>query len=439
MFAYYLKLGLRSLRRNPVLTVLMVLTLAVGVATSMSTLTVMRAMSGDPIPSKSDRLIAVQVNNQPTPEDGGEVDYVPPHQSWLDLRELLAADDAAGLRRTAMYAVGGVVELEGDLGNQLAGGMAVDADFFAMFEAPFAHGGAWSADADARGANEVVLSAAFARRLFGDEDPTGRRLRMFEREYVITGVLAPWRPMPKYYWLIGRDNRFSDTDDVFIPLRNAIANEAGPDGRVNCSGDGPEPGFEAFVNSECVFMQYWVELADAGDRDAYLERLRGHVAAQKALGRLPVGETSRLLDVIELMDDQEVLGDDTVLQTLLAAGFLLVCIVNTVGLLLAKFTAHAGEIGVRRALGATRGQVFQQYLVQASVVGAAGGLIGLGLTFGGLWVLAQQSSEVAAVAHMSPTMLLATVGTAIAAAVLAGLLPTWRACQVAPAIQLKTQ
>jgi putative ABC transport system permease protein len=77
--------------------------------------------------------------------------------------------------------------------------------------------------------------------------------------------------------------------------------------------------------------------------------------------------------------------------------------------------------------------------VQAGVIGAAGGLIGLGLTFGGLWVLAQQSAEVAAVAHMNPAMLLATVGVAVAAAVLAGLLPTWRACQVVPAIQLKTQ
>ena len=57
----------------------------------------------------------------------------------------------------------------------------------------------------------------------------------------------------------------------------------------------------------------------------------------------------------------------------------------------------------------------------------------------GLWLLARQSAEVAAVAHMSPVMLLATVGTAIGAAVLAGLLPTWRACQVVPAIQLKTQ
>ena len=435
MFAYYFKLGLRSLRRNPVLTALMVLTLAVGVATSMSTLTVLRAMSGDPIPSKSDRLFVVQVDNQPAETPEGE----PPtaHLSWIDARELLEAGD--GLRRTAMYAVGGVAEPEGEAGNLLVNGLAVGADFFPMFDVPFRHGGPWSAEADARGGTEVVLSAAFAERLFGDEDPTGRRLRIFEREFVVTGVLAPWQPMPKFYWLIGGNNRFGETEDVFIPLQTAIANESNPNGNVNCSGDGPEPGYTGLLNSECVFMQYWVELADAGERTAYRERLGAYVEGQKALGRLPVGERSRLLDVREWMVEQDVLGDDTILQTLLALGFLLVCVVNTIGLLLAKFTAHAGEIGVRRALGATRTQVFQQYLVQAGVVGAAGGLVGLGLTFGGLWLLARQSEEVAAVAHMNPVMLMATLAVAVVAAILAGLLPTWRACKVVPAIQLKTQ
>ncbi len=437
MFAYYLKLGLRSLRRNPVLTALMVLTLAVGVATSMSTLTVLRAMSGDPIPSKSDRLFVVQVDNNPADTAAG--DEPPNHLSWLDAKELLDADAAAGLRRSVMYAVGGVAEPEGELANQLVGGMAVNADFFGMFDAPFLHGGPWSADDDARGGAQVVLSSVLAERLFGKTDPTGKRLRLFEGEYVVSGVLAPWRPMPKFYWLVGGNNRFGQADEIFIPIRSALANESNPNGNVSCNGDGPEPGFTGLLNSECTFMQYWVELPDAAERTGYRERLAGYIDGQKKLGRLPVGERSRLLDVREWMDVQDVLGDDTILQTLLAAGFLLVCVVNTVGLLLAKFTAHAGEIGVRRALGATQGQVFQQYLVQAGVVGAAGGLLGLGFTFGGLWLLARQSEEVAAVAHMSPAMLLATVATAILAAVLAGLLPTWRACRVVPAIQLKTQ
>ena len=48
MFRYYLALGFRSLRRNPVLTLLMVMTLSVGVAASMTTLTLLKGMSGDP-------------------------------------------------------------------------------------------------------------------------------------------------------------------------------------------------------------------------------------------------------------------------------------------------------------------------------------------------------------------------------------------------------
>ena len=57
MLEYYFFLGIRSLRRNPALTILMVLTLAVGVAASVSTLTILQVMSGNPIPHKSDRLL----------------------------------------------------------------------------------------------------------------------------------------------------------------------------------------------------------------------------------------------------------------------------------------------------------------------------------------------------------------------------------------------
>ena len=65
MFRYYFQLGLRSLRRNPMLTALMVVTLAVGVAASMATFTVLYVMSGDPIPHKSDRLFVPRLDNAP--------------------------------------------------------------------------------------------------------------------------------------------------------------------------------------------------------------------------------------------------------------------------------------------------------------------------------------------------------------------------------------
>ena len=62
MFDYYFGLGLRSLRRNPMLTALMVMAIGFGVAASMITYSVFRAVSGNPIPDKSARLFTPQID-----------------------------------------------------------------------------------------------------------------------------------------------------------------------------------------------------------------------------------------------------------------------------------------------------------------------------------------------------------------------------------------
>jgi putative ABC transport system permease protein len=110
-----------------------------------------------------------------------------------------------------------------------------------------------------------------------------------------------------------------------------------------------------------------------------------------------------------------------------------------VGLLLAKFSVRASEIGVRRALGASRAEIFHQFLIETGVVGLVGGVLGLVLAFGALALIGMQSKGMANIAHMDWQMLGLTFVMSVSAAILAGLLPTWRACQVTPAIQLKSQ
>ena len=100
---------------------------------------------------------------------------------------------------------------------------------------------------------------------------------------------------------------------------------------------------------------------------------------------------------------------------------------------------RASEVGIRRALGATRRDIFRQFLIETTVIGLAGGVLGLLLAFGALAVVSQQSEDLGTVAHMDIPMLLLTFAMSVLAALLAGLLPTWRACQVTPAIQLKSQ
>lgn len=439
MFQYYFNLGLRSLRRNPMLTALMVVTLAVGVAASMATFTVLYVMSGDPIPDKSDRLFVPRLDNAPaagfTPADE------PSNQmTYIDASNLLRSGQ--GVRRTAVYGISsGMDSGRPDLPPFVAEGIAPTRDFFAMFKVPFLYGGPWTEADETNKSDVIVLDRETSEKVFGKINPVGKRVSMDGTEWQVVGVTDTWHPLPRYYRLInGTGGSFAGSEQMFVPFQTAIRHEKDNDGNTNCSGDGPsEPGFGGLLKSECDFIQFWFEGKSAADQARLKDFLVAYVTDQKKLGRYPRPVNVRMENVMEWMKHMHVVRADSKLSTWLAFGFLLVCLVNTVGLLLAKFSARAGEVGVRRALGATKSEIFRQFLIEAAVVGLAGGLLGLFLSLGGLWLISLQSEAMATVAHTGWSMLALTVGLSVFASILAGLLPTWRACQVTPALQLKTQ
>jgi len=441
MFRYHLMLGVRSLRRNPVLTALMVLTLAIGVAASMSTLTVLHVMSGDPIPSKSDRLVVplLDVADAKGFVPGEKRPYYHNQVTYRDSMAMLQSGQ--GQRRTVVLDVFGVIEPpRPDLPVNTVEGVAVTADYFPMFEVPFRQGAAWGAAQDRAAANVAVLSAKKADDLFGAGSAVGKRFRMWNREFTVIGVVDNWNPVPRYTHVInGNGGSFNGEDTVYVPFSTAVAAEQGSNGSSSCLKDPDRPGYQGFLESECIWLQFWFELASASDRPKLKDWLDGYVREQKRLGRMERPQPLELYDVREWLDHLEVVPKDHKAAVWLSLGFLLLCMVNTMGLLLAKFSARAPEIGVRRALGATRGTVFRQFLVEAGVIGLTGGLLGLLLSFGSLWVIRQQSRDLSVVAHMDWEMLGTTFGIALLAALLAGLLPTWRSAQVTPALQLKSQ
>jgi len=436
MFGYYFKLGLRSLRRNPLLTALMVLTLAVGVAASVSTLTILHMMSGDPIPDKSNRLLVPRFDNGPLEgwAPGDEPDDV--QMTYQDAANLLKSGQ--GERRTALFGIAGPLEPpRKDMPAFISDGMAPTRDFFAMFNVPFLHGQPWTEADDARAADVVVLGRAMAEQLFGDADPVGKQVRLLGSPFTVAGVIDYWNPRPRYYKLVG-GGTFGDADDFFIPFATAIRHQADNNGGMNCTSK-REPGYAGLMASECTWLQFWFETRSASDRADLQAWLDNYAGEQRKLGRFKRNAPNHLYDVMEWMDELKIVDNDSKLSVWLAFGFLALCLVNTIGLLLAKFSVRAAEIGVRRALGASRREIFRQFLVETGVVGLAGGVLGLVLAFGALALIGMQGKEVAAMARMDWQMLAMTFVLSVAAALLAGLLPTWRACQVTPAIQLKSQ
>ncbi len=433
MFSYYLQLGMRSLRRNPILTALMVVGIGLGIAASMTTLTVMHLMGSDPIPWKSDTLHYVQLDNW-SADDSFYDDGRPPDQvTYRDAVALMEAGKAD--RQSAMFKLSLPIQPENkDLKPFRSLGRVAYTDFFGMFEPPFQYGGPWSHDQDASHERVVVLGKEMNEKLFGGQDSVGRTVRMDDIDYTIVGVLDDWKLRSRYYDLT--NGAFADPDEFFMPFTTAVDLKQRSSGNNSC-WKSPGDGWDAYLDSDCVWMQMWVQLDTPARLAEYKSFLDSYVNEQKKLGRFPRPLNNRLLDVNEWMDDQEVVSRDVQVQTGLAFAFLVVCLVNTIGLLLAKFTRKSGEIGLRRALGASRREVFNQFLIESGVVGLSGGILGLALTGLGLLAVRALYSEYKTVAHLDWTMIFVTVALAIVSSVLAGVYPTWRACRVQPAAQLK--
>jgi putative ABC transport system permease protein len=262
---------------------------------------------------------------------------------------------------------------------------------------------------------------------------------MNSASYRVIGVAEHWKPLPRYYHVISGNGEYGNEEAFFVPFAAAVRHEMNQNGSMNCSERTGKPGFAGILESECTWIQFWFETGSVAARADLQNYLGNYVSEQRRLGRMKRNVAPKLYDVMEWLENQKVVGKDSRLSVWIALGFLALCLVNTIGLLLAKFSVRASEVGIRRALGASRREIFSQFLVETGVVGLAGGVLGLALAFAALALIALASESMRNLAHMDLPMLGFTFVLSVVSAVLAGLLPTWRACRVTPALQLKSQ
>jgi putative ABC transport system permease protein len=250
----------------------------------------------------------------------------------------------------------------------------------------------------------------------------------------VQGVYQDWKKVPAFYDLsIG-----SVHEEVafLVPADMALDKQLGFMGSMSCWDRTNNPLAE---DAQCAYLQFWVELAKPQDAAAYRQFLVDYSLEQKRLGRYVREPGVQLRNLMGWLAFKRVVPQDVTLQAWMGLGFLLVCLVNTVGLMLAKCLRRSPEIGVRRALGASRRQIFQQFLVEAGLLGVVGGALGMALTALGLWGLSQGGFQHAGAIHVDGPMLGWTLVAAVLAATMAGVLPAWRACRIVPALQLKSQ
>jgi putative ABC transport system permease protein len=240
----------------------MVLTLAIGVAASIATLTILHVMSGDPIPHKSDRLLVPLVDNGPL--DGYKPGDKPTTPAQLPRRRQ-HPQQQGGERRTAIYGIGVAVEPERkDIGAFNVRGLAPTATSSICSTRPSCTARAGARPTTRRRRRGGAEPQA-GGKLYGDADPVGKRMRWAASSTRSSACSIP-----------GTWCRASTASSAATTAPSAK--------KTNCSSRSPTPsamsaaqrqhqlledvapGFQAFLDSECTWIQGWIEIRSAGPR-----------------------------------------------------------------------------------------------------------------------------------------------------------------------------
>ena len=441
MVTYNLRVAAKSLRRNPILTAVIIGGIALGICVSTTFTTVRHMFTRDPLPGKSDRILFVRIDNwdkdnpYPANAGAGNVNRVPPQITYKDAMELIRSN--IPVRQYLSYVSRLAVFPDRSVSRPYIETIRLtQADFFPMFDVPFQYGHSWDRRADAAGEQVVVLDHATNERLFGGKNSVGKTLQLRDRNFTVIGVLAPWRPFIRIYDLI--NNWSAAPEGIYIPFAVGPKMEIRPSGETDTPMwaifDGTK--YAALLTSDEDFVQLQVELRSPADRADYQRFVDGYVLQQKKAGRFPRPLNNVIMSIREMMVDMGVIRPSVSAMAAISILFLVICSLNLSGLVLGKFLSRAPEVSVRRALGASRIDVFLQHIFECELVGIAGGAIGMLISVGVVRFIGKLISDTSVIS-LDAEMIASAVLLSLIAGFVAGLYPAWRICSVQPAVQLK--
>ena len=437
MFLYYCDLAWRSIKKTPMLSMLMVLAISIGIGITITTLNVYKTMSYNPAGDRSDSINSIQLWSQGL-------------DTWDDFQSNITYTDTINLRnnnelalKAASFRTGLAMQSDNqDIEPVLKSIRITDRDFFSIFEVPFLYGERWSETVDSQPAYQVVIGEKLNQTFFDGQNSVGKTIYLNRKPYQVVGVIKEWNPQPKYYDPL--NGAFNDAEEVFIPF--SLTEQEEFDVWGNTSGWKFEPmlTYQDRLNSEKTWIQFWALLPTAADKQQLQTWLAQYVEQQRSFGRFTdtaktPQESFQISDVALWLENNDVVPRDNKILVGLSVLFLSVCLVNILGLLLTKFLKRAPEVGVRRAIGASRGQIFSQYMVEVGLIGFIGGIVGLLWAWGALTVLHAEFNVDPSVTGLDTSMWIITPLIAISTAVLAGVYPAWVVCRTKPSVYLKAQ
>jgi putative ABC transport system permease protein len=398
---YDLRHATRAMFRQKITTAIILLTLALAIGANTAVFSAVHAVLLEPLPySDPGRLVRLY---EKRPAEGVFTNAVSPadYLDWARLNQSFSA--IAAYTETA-------VDLTGSGDPERIPAAGVTAAFFDVFGVRAIHGRTFQQSEDTLGRQRVVVlaHALWQQRFGGDPAVVGRTIVLNDIPNEVIGVLPPDVEFPEAGAMI------------FAPL---VLQQSGPQA----------PPRAAHFLSVYGRLKPVVPLEQArGEMDQIgrdleaqnMDMSRGHGSHVTSLAPEMVKSVRSMLLVLMAA----------------VAFILLIACINVTNLLLARAAGRRREMALRSAIGAGRGRLMRQVIVEATVLAFTGGALGVVVAWWGVQLLATQMPAAVrpdgATVFSMPIMLFTTAACFVSG-LLAGVLPAWQLVHDSPADTLK--
>jgi len=380
------RFALRQLAAHPGFAALAVLTLALGIGATTAIFSAVHAVVLNPLPlPEPNRIVAVYEDwrgRAGNVSAGNFVDTQARSSSFEAMTAIQYSSFNLSLAGTAERVIGA----------------RATAGFFTVFGVHPAIGRAFSDAEDQPGHEQVVVIShrLWTRRFAADPTLVGRDIRLSGRPYQVIGI------MPASFDLS------ADSEELWVPAAFTPERKA--------------------THDEHYLTVYGRLKHDTTQQQAYADVMR---IARQLRGEFPKDDQELAFQIVPLM--QEFVGDYRSRLFILFGAVVVVLLIactNVANLLLARGAARVGEIAVRSALGASRGRIFRQLLVESLVIAGVAAATGLAIASWGIHALVSLSPPGIPrleQARLDGSVLFFALGAAILSALLSGAAPALRA------------